>query len=609
MDRKSIIILVVSFIFLMAWYPLVVNKLYPPKPLPRGTNAVASVVGTNATGTTNSTVASPPSLEAAHGDSVPFVIPAGIQEQVLELTNSVAHYTFTSHGGGLKEVELLEYPESVSRAAQKGQPVAHRVATLNSFTPAPAMAILGTDAVQGDGVFQLTRTATGVRAEKTLTNGLTIIKDFQLGTNYLLTANVRMENTSDAPLALPQQDWIVGTATPLGANNQATTVGVVWYNGVKTEEVGSAFFSSRGFMCMPKVPPAEYRAGASNVTWAAVHNQFFTLAAMPQQPANAVVVHKINLPLQAINTPAQLSTANTPPPEGFFTALVYPSLVLAPHQGVDRTINLFAGPKEYKTLAKIGARFNNNIDLVMGYGGFFGFFAKGLLLAMNWLHAVIRLPYGLAIIAITVIIKGLFWPLTAASTRSMKRMAALQPQMKAIQEKYKDDAVKMNKKTMEFMKEHKVSPLGGCLPMLLQIPVFFGFYRMIQSAIELRGAPFLWVPDLSQPDTLFIIPGTGFPFNLLPLLMGVTMLWQARMTPPSPGMDPAQQKIMKYMPLMFMVFLYNFSAGLTLYWTVQNLLTILQTKLTRTVAAPALVPQNAAAASGGRSAGFGKKNK
>jgi YidC/Oxa1 family membrane protein insertase len=163
----------------------------------------------------------------------------------------------------------------------------------------------------------------------------------------------------------------------------------------------------------------------------------------------------------------------------------------------------------------------------------------------------------------------------------MKRMQALQPQMKALQEKYKDDPAKMNKKLMEFMREHKVSPLGGCLPMLLQIPVFFGFFKMIRSAIELRGARFLWVDDLSQPDTLFMIPGLNFPFNLLPLIMGVTMLFQARLTPPSPGMDPVQQKMMRYMPLMFLVFLYNFSAGLTLYWTVQNLLTILQTKLTR----------------------------
>jgi YidC/Oxa1 family membrane protein insertase len=174
----------------------------------------------------------------------------------------------------------------------------------------------------------------------------------------------------------------------------------------------------------------------------------------------------------------------------------------------------------------------------------------------------------------------------------MKRLQALQPQMAAIKEKYKDDPAKMNKKTMEFMKENKVSPLGGCLPMLLQIPVFFGFYQMIQSAIELRGARFLWVKDLSQPDTLFLIPGTGFPFNLLPLIMGVTMLWQARLTPPSPGMDPMQAKLMRYMPLMFLVILYNFSAGLALYWTVQNLLTIAQTKLTKTATAP-VVPVKA----------------
>ena len=162
----------------------------------------------------------------------------------------------------------------------------------------------------------------------------------------------------------------------------------------------------------------------------------------------------------------------------------------------------------------------------------------------------------------------------------MKRMAALQPQMKALQEKYKDDPKKMNLKLMEFMKENKVSPLGGCLPMLLQIPVFFGFFTMIKSAIELRGAHFLWATDLSQSDTVFHV--FGFPINPLPMIMAVTMLWQASVTPPSPGMDPTQQKIMKYMPMMFVVFLYNFSAGLTLYWTVQNLLTIAQMKLTKT---------------------------
>jgi YidC/Oxa1 family membrane protein insertase len=112
---------------------------------------------------------------------------------------------------------------------------------------------------------------------------------------------------------------------------------------------------------------------------------------------------------------------------------------------------------------------------------------------------------------------------------------------------------------------------------------------MIRSAIELRGASFLWVADLSKPDTLFMIPGTSFPFNLLPLLMGATMLWQSHLTPPSPGIDPMQQKMMRYMPLMFLVILYNYSAGLALYWTVQNLLSILQTKVTK-AKDPAAVP-------------------
>ena len=257
-------------------------------------------------------------------------------------------------------------------------------------------------------------------------------------------------------------------------------------------------------------------------------------------------------------------------------------MVVATNQVMDHGFEIFAGRKEYYTLSRRG----RYLDSVMDLGGFFGFFAKGLLLSMNALHAL-GLAYGIAIIVITVIIKLLFWPLTKASTKSMKRMAALQPQMKALQEKYKDDPKKMNQKLMEFMKANKVNPLGGCLPMLLQIPVFFGFYKMLQSAIELRGAQFLWACDLSQPDTVMMIPGFHFPVNPLPLIMGVTMLWQARLTPPSPGMDPVQQKIMKYMPMMFMVFLYNFSAGLTLYWTVQNLLTIAQMKLTKDPSGPA----------------------
>ncbi len=589
MDRKSILILVVCFVALMLWYPLI-NKLYPPKPLPAGpTNAApATITAANQAPITSA----PPAIAEA-----PVIAPKPIANtNVLEelVTNENARYNFTTHGGGLKLIELLKYPETVSTRREK-QPQTNRLATLNTFTPAPTLALLGGDALQGDGVFTLTKTAGDVvRAEKALTNGLTITKDFTLGTNYLLTAKVQFRNTSTQTLNLPAQEWIVGTATPMGPRDNGQAVGVLWYNGSGTEDLSAAWFANRTLGCIPGTPRSEYRGG-SNVVWVAAHNQFFALAAMPQPPAQGLTARKIDLP-HPTGEEAQLVATNAPPPQGYEAALIYPGLALAPGQVIERQIHLFAGPKEFQTLARIGDRFNNNLDLVMGFG-FWGFFSKALLLGMNWLHHTLKFSYGWAIVAITIIIKVVFWPLTQASTRSMKRMQLLQPQMKAIQEKYKEDPVKMNKKVMEFMKEHKVSPLGGCLPMVLQIPVFFGFYRMIQSAIELRGAPFLWVGDLSNPDTLFVIPGlsfipflgipgVGLPINLLPLIMGVTMLWQARLTPPSPGMDPTQAKIMRYMPLMFMAFLYNFSAGLTLYWTVQNLLTIAQTKLTRNISEP-----------------------
>ena len=508
------------------------------------------------------------------------------------MTNDNAHYTFTSYGGGLKLVELLRYPETLATPRQ-ALLKANNFETLDTYTPAPTLALMDGDAVQGDGIFALTRTRNGVRAEKSLTNGLTIVKDFQISTNYLVSATIRLENHASQPLALPAHEWIVGTATPMGPRDNGMAVGVLWYNGTKTETVGASYFSARGFACMPRIPPTEYRGGNHNVVWVAAHNQFFTLAVMPQlstniaapAPAQEVVVHPLKMP-RAFTQAGGVAMSNAPAQEAYEAALLYPAETVAPHQSIERQVYIFAGPKEYQTLARIASRFNNNIDLVMGYSGFFGFFAKALLLTMNWVHNGLSIGYGWAIILITVIIKVVFWPLTMASTRSMKRMQALQPQMNAIKEKYKDDPVKANKKTMEFMKEHKVSPLGGCLPMVLQIPVFFGFYRMIQSAIELRGQSFLWVKDLSRPDTLFIIPGTTFPFNLLPLIMGVTMLWQARLSPPSPGMDPMQAKMMRYMPLIFLFILYNFSAGLTLYWTVQNLLTIAQTKLTKTLPEP-----------------------
>jgi len=596
MDRTGIIVVTLCAILLGFWF-VGQQKYAQQQARYAATNQAARAQSPFAAASSNAVA---PALNTTPVAELP-VFDTNTPEELRVITNARVRYTFTSRSGGLKSVELLDYPETVSarwikKVANDG------MATLNQRAPAPVLAILGDASLVGDGNFTLTQTADGVRAEKSFANGLRISKEFQLSSNYLVNASVRLENASDQPLALPAQEWVVGTATPMGPDDNGMYLGAMWFDGTHYVDNSTRYFNTNTtafFGIVHRTPTPEYRAGTNNVVWVAVHNQFFALLAIPKQPALQIIARPVTLPLFPNIEPVP----GAPAPQGIQTALIYPTATLAARQSVERQIVLFAGPKEYRLLARIGEQFNNNIDQVMSFDQVFpfykfgGFFAKMLLLAMNWVHDVTRSGYGLTIVLITVIIKVLFWPLTAASTRSMKRMQALAPELAVLKEKYKDDQQKYMQKQMELWKKNKVSPMSGCLPMAIQMPVFFGFFTMIRSAIELRGARFLWIADLSKPDTLFMIPGltfipfistpAGLPFNLLPLLMGGSMLWQSHLTPPSPSMDPAQAKMMRYMPLMFLVFLYNYSSGLALYWTVNNVLTVVQTKLTKMNQPPA----------------------
>jgi YidC/Oxa1 family membrane protein insertase len=601
MDKTGIIVVSIC-VLLLGWWFIEQNKMAQQQAHYAATNqlAMAQAASTNS----NST----PAMAAVSTEPAPVVVfDTNTPEQSLVLTNGRARYTFTSRGGGLKQVELLDYPQTVS-ARWKDQvtnsAATASVAVLNARAVVPVLAILGGNSLIGDGNFVLTQTATGVRADKSLPDGLRLTKNFQFSSNFLVTADVRIENTSDKPLNLPAQELIVGTATPMDVDDNGQVEGAMWFDGTTAQDQPLTAFAGGGFACSRGTPKTEYRAGAGNVYWAAAHNQFFALVAMTKtnEPAQQMLARSVTLPLfQNVG-----DTNNLVAPKGIQTALVYPAMTLSANAAVDRSVILFAGPKEYRTLAQVGETLNNHADQVMNFGSGFGsfwgvgtFFAKLLLSAMNGLHDLTGLGYGWTIVLITILIKLLFWPLTAKSTRSMKRMQALAPELAALKEKYKDDVQKLTSKQWELYKANKVNPMSGCLPMLIQMPVFIGFFTMIRSAIELRGAHFLWATDLSKSDTLFMIPGVtfipfistpeGLPFNLLPLLMGGAMLWQSHLQPASPGMDPAQQKMMRWMPAIFILFLYNYSSGLALYWTVNNLLTILQTKLTKTIE-PAAAP-------------------
>jgi YidC/Oxa1 family membrane protein insertase len=254
---------------------------------------------------------------------------------------------------------------------------------------------------------------------------------------------------------------------------------------------------------------------------------------------------------------------------GVAADLRLPERALAPGDTFRQTFSYYVGPKELSSISPLGRHMKEVMDF-----GTLKWLCEGLVWGLNGLYAVIP-NYGIAIILLTLIVRIVFWPLTHKGTESMKRMQALQPQLKALQEKYRDKPQKLQQETMAMYRENKVNPLGGCLPMLIQIPVFFALFNVLRSAIELRFAGFLWVGDLSAPENLFVgLLPFGLALNILPLVMAATQAWQQHLTPMAG--DPAQQKMMMFMPIIMLMFLYSMPSALVLYWTANQVLMIIQ---------------------------------
>jgi YidC/Oxa1 family membrane protein insertase len=581
MDRKGIAFLAVCLAG-MVGLKYVADFIWPT---PTGARPVAS-----ATASSNAPLSKVNAPLASTAQMVPALLAGPLSvptfqaaEESLVLENDLLRLTFTSHGGGARLIELKKYPSSVDcrDTTPNGTPSA-----LNRFAPLPALT-LGVGPLTGDGLFNLRKTGAGVHAEKALLNGLVVSQDWTLSNGYFFETVVTVENRGTAAVSIPPHDYVVGAATPMDRHDMAEVQGAYWFNGEKAEQINKPWFANATLGCSTiSTPRSEFSGGNSNVVWAAVHNQFFALIAQPDESPAGVRVVDIPLPAPS---PSELAADGrlNPQPHAYHTSLTYPAQTLQPGEKVTRKHTIYAGPKEYSQLKSS----EKQIDLVMDFTGITGICAKALLLLLNAVHSLIP-SYGASIVVLTIVIKLAFWPLTSASTRSMKRMSTLQPQLNAIREKYKSDPAKMNQKTMEFMKEHRINPMAGCLPLVLTFPVFIGFFFMLRTAIELRGESFLWCCDLSRPDSVYVVPGLGFipllgipgiglPLNIMPVLYLATAWWQSTLTPVSPQMDPAQQKMLKYMPVFFGVLFYNYSAGLTLYWTTQNLMTILQTKITK----------------------------
>jgi len=293
------------------------------------------------------------------------------------------------------------------------------------------------------------------------------------------------------------------------------------------------------------------------INWIALQSRYFISSLIPDQSQDS----SLHLALES---------------ENFINAqYIQAEKAIQPGTQYTYKYRLFMGPKSMQELKKVG----NHLDKLINFG-MFDFIAKPCVWLMNLFYSVIP-NYGVAIIILTILVKLILWPLGTKSYKSMSEMKKLQPLMKEIREKYKNDKKKMNEEVMGLYRTYKINPLGGCLPMIVQLPVFFALYRMLYEAIELRHAPFfLWINDLSAPDRLFrfgfSIPFMEPPYGIpvLTLIMGGTMLLQQKMQPPMG--DAAQAKMMMFMPLVFTVIFINFSSGLVLYWLTNNILSIAQ---------------------------------
>lgn len=287
-----------------------------------------------------------------------------------------------------------------------------------------------------------------------------------------------------------------------------------------------------------------YRDFPGQIQWFGFVDTYFLKTVIPKSPVDSTLtIKRINENIIRMSYAA-------------------PSATLQPGAGIGRDYVIFIGPKELETLKSVGYGLNKALDF-----GFFDIIAKPLLRAMNWIYGFTK-SYGLTIILLTIIIKILLYPLTLKSFKSMKELQKIQPLMKEIQAKYKEDKQKLNQEMMKLYSEHKINPMGGCLPMLLQIPILFALYKVFYAAIELRHTPFYivgtWLPDLSAKD----------PYYITPILMGLSQFVMQKMSP-TPG-DAMQQKMMLFMPVLFTVLFLNFPSGLVIYWLVSNVLSIAQ---------------------------------
>jgi YidC/Oxa1 family membrane protein insertase len=471
-----------------------------------------------------------PIIEIQPTKSVSSITSEG-QTVVLETPLHLA--TWDTRGGKLISVKLKKYKESMDPDAPLVELINAPIPTLN----------LNDQLMDSDLIYQTSQTETISTQDEPIkltlsaqaAEGITIHKIYTLDPKaYTIEYTTVIENNSTKKMAL-NVSMNMDNIYPLDdKGSRYTFEGPVLLSGKRLEEFKISKVKKIG----------SYREFAGEIQWFGFEDKYFLKALIPKDPQETTLTIK-----RIDDTVIRLD---------------YGSLATNINPGSQFVKNylIFIGPKELKTLKEVGYGLKKALDF-----GFFDIIAKPMLIAMNWIYSYTH-SFGWSIILLTIVIKILLYPLTLKSFTSMKGLQKVQPLMKELQAKYKDDKQKLNQEMMKLYSEHKINPMGGCLPMLLQIPILFALYRVFFSAIELRHTSFYiigtWLPDLSAKD----------PYFITPILMGLSQFVMQKMTPTAG--DATQQKIMLFMPVFFTILFLSFPSGLVLYWLVSNILSIIQ---------------------------------
>lgn len=545
MDRNTVLAIVLSLAVLVSWTMYQSEMAPPPGDIPSSETGHQPAIEDFQ----RPLAEVAPAVERS-SPAIPPLAPSTAEEQTLTFEKPLYIAEFTTRGAGLRSWQLRAYDHG---------PAGNHTPIFMTVDREPIETTLLTPFLElglGDlsqAIFEVESQDEATVSFRYRQNGVTVRKAYTLDEDsYSFRLRVEVENASASAIT-PEfgVQWPAAKSDTQDFKDESFAV----LNDGKVENHPVASLGRAGFMGSifgggPATDP-EY---GGQIDWAGIQTTYFLGVLLPDDPTRA------NVRIETVEAG-----------DSGIAEIWFLGVQLPPGQATDQQFRGYLGPKEQERLEKMGGDTVRSIDLGWSW-------IEPLVLGFNWLLLALYsiIPnYGLSIIVLTVLVRLVTMPLTNRQMRSMERMREVQPKVKALQEKHGDDRQKQSEEMMKLYRAEGVNPLGGCFPMILQLPVFIGLFYALRSSIQLRQAPFVgWINDLSAPETLFTIPGIEIPVRVLPLVMGVSMVLQQKITPTA-SVDPAQARMMMtIMPVMMTVLFYQFPSGLVLYWFVSNLLAI-----------------------------------